>query len=66
VAPEQGWSKEETMASLVRKAGWPGGTGDWKKLAQLHCVRYEGMRAGIGYAAWREWRDWAEGREEAA
>lgn len=27
VAVEQGWSKEETVESLMRKAGWDGGSG---------------------------------------
>jgi AMME syndrome candidate gene 1 protein len=27
VAVEQGWTKEETVESLMRKAGWDGGTG---------------------------------------
>ena len=27
VAVEQGWTKEETVASLMRKAGWDGGAG---------------------------------------
>jgi hypothetical protein len=27
VAPEQGWTKEETVESLMRKAGWDGGSG---------------------------------------
>ncbi|EFX04682.1 ammecr1 family protein [Grosmannia clavigera kw1407] len=30
VAPEQGWSKEQTVVSLMRKAGWSGRTDRWR------------------------------------
>lgn len=60
VAREQGWTKEETLVSLMRKAGWNGGAKDWKKVADLNVVRYQGLKWEMGYGEWREWRDWVE------
>ncbi|KAF2661633.1 hypothetical protein K491DRAFT_619298 [Lophiostoma macrostomum CBS 122681] len=57
VAKEQGWSKEETMVSLMRKAGWSGRKDDWRKV-ELHVVRYQGKQVRLRYPEWREWRDW--------
>lgn len=64
VAKEQGWTKEETLVSLMRKAGWNGRKEDWTKV-ELHVVRYQGRQVRLGYREWREWRDWVEeGMEE--
>lgn len=60
VALEQGWTKEETIVSLMRKSGWSGRSGDWKKMADLKCVRYEGMKANLDYQQWKEWRSWVD------
>jgi AMMECR1 domain-containing protein len=57
VAKEQGWTKEETMVSLMRKAGWSGRKDDWRKV-ELHVVRYQGRQVRLRYTEWREWRDW--------
>ena len=46
--------------SLMRKAGWSGRLNDWKKVTDLKVVRYEGMKAHVGYSAWREWRTWLD------
>ncbi|KAH4065472.1 hypothetical protein HBI81_113300 [Parastagonospora nodorum] len=59
VAVEQGWDKEETLVSLMRKAGWRGRGDDWKAL-ELKVVRYQGRKVGMEYAEWREWRGWVE------
>ena len=66
VAREQGWTKEETMLSLMRKAGWGGKKEDWTKVNDMVIVRYQGRRATLGYTSWKEWRDWVEetGRDE--
>ncbi|CAD6579497.1 MAG: hypothetical protein ASARMPRED_009158 [Alectoria sarmentosa] len=61
VAVEQGWSKEETIVSLMRKAGWKGKSGDWKDVKGLGVVRYEGKKASLGWVEWRGWRSWVEG-----
>ena len=60
VAVEQGWTKEETIVSLMRKAGWNGRSSDWRKVADLHCVRYHGKKESVDYAAWRDWRAWVD------
>src|ERR1700710_2407907 len=31
VAKEQGWTKEETLISLMRKAGWNGSSSSWMR-----------------------------------
>ena len=59
VAVEQGWTKEQTIVSLMRKAGWGGRSSDWKKVADLRVTRYTGSKASIRYAEWREWSNWA-------
>ncbi|KAF2177919.1 hypothetical protein K469DRAFT_754867 [Zopfia rhizophila CBS 207.26] len=63
VAREQGWTKDETMISLMRKAGWSGRKEDWRKV-ELNVVRYQGRQVRLGYREWREWRDWVEERGE--
>jgi AMME syndrome candidate gene 1 protein len=60
IASEQGWTKEETLISLMRKAGWPGRSSDWRNVGDLKCIRYEGKRADVDYHVWREWRTWVE------
>ncbi|KAF2752027.1 hypothetical protein M011DRAFT_394086 [Sporormia fimetaria CBS 119925] len=62
VALEQGWTKEETLVSLMRKAGWNGKVSEWSRV-QLSVVRYQGSKARLGFGEWREWRLWVEGRE---
>ena len=63
VAKEQGWTKEETLVSLMRKAGWNGGSSSWFKTwkdGKGELVRYEGKQIGLQYGEWLEWRDWVE------
>jgi uncharacterized protein (TIGR00296 family) len=59
VASEQGWTKEEALVSLMRKAGWSGKKADWKKVA-LRVVRYQGKKVALGWGEWRSWRDWVD------
>ncbi|GME26413.1 putative ammecr1 family protein [Neofusicoccum parvum] len=61
VAKEQGWTKEETIVSLMRKAGWSGRKDDWRKI-DLNVITYEGSKSTMLYSEWREWRDWVEER----
>lgn len=63
VAREQGWTKEETLVSLMRKAGWSGKKDDWHKV-ELKVVRYQGKKAALDYEEWRAWREWVD--EEVA
>ncbi|KAL2171453.1 hypothetical protein VTG60DRAFT_2860 [Thermothelomyces hinnuleus] len=61
VAVEQGWTKEETLVSLMRKAGWVGKKDRWTEI-QLNVVRYQGKKESLGYAEFKRWRDWVEGK----
>ncbi|KAF1351935.1 AMMECR1 domain-containing protein [Delphinella strobiligena] len=58
VALEQGWTKEEAIVSLMRKAGWSGKKEEWRKVLGLELVRYEGKKVSLDYKEWKEWRDW--------
>ncbi|KAF2868957.1 AMMECR1 domain-containing protein [Massariosphaeria phaeospora] len=60
VAHEQGWTKEETLVSLMRKAGWNGKKDQWSKV-ELSVVRYQGRQVRLAYQEWREWREWVDG-----
>ncbi|KAH9829789.1 ammecr1 protein [Teratosphaeria destructans] len=63
VAKEQGWTKEETLISLMRKAGWSGSGSGWLRTwkdGRGELVRYEGKQVALEYPDWREWRDWVQ------
>ncbi|GAB7357019.1 hypothetical protein MBLNU459_g7846t1 [Dothideomycetes sp. NU459] len=62
VAAEQGWTKEEALVSLMRKAGWSGRKEEWRKVQSLEVVRYEGKKVSLDYAEFKEWRTWTEGQ----
>jgi AMMECR1 domain-containing protein len=66
VAREQGWTKEETMVSLMRKGGWNGRSSEWRGVKELKVIRYQGYRETLEYKTWREWRSWVveTGRDE--
>ena len=61
VASEQGWTKEETLVSLMRKAGWMGKRDRWRDV-ELKVVRYQGKKESLEYAEFKAWRDWADKR----
>lgn len=60
VASEQGWTKDETIISLMHKAGWSGHGADWKKTPDLKVIRYQGKKCSLSYSDWKTWRDWVE------
>ncbi len=60
VPVDQGWTKEETLISLMRKAGWAGRKDEWRKVADLRVVRYQGKKVSLKYDEWMSWRRWAE------
>ncbi|KAI9735818.1 MAG: hypothetical protein M1834_001283 [Cirrosporium novae-zelandiae] len=63
VCSEQGWTKEECLTSLMRKAGWSDGTRHgkgWETVTNFKTIRYEGMKASCDYPDWKDWRDWVE------
>ncbi|GAB0137264.1 hypothetical protein EsDP_00005537 [Epichloe bromicola] len=57
VAAEQGWTKDQTLYSLVRKAGWVSGRSGWKAL-DLKVTRYKGRKATLDYQEFKRWREW--------
>lgn len=75
VAVEQGWTKEETVESLMRKAGWDSsvarrllkgsssssnGNHPWDEVSDFKATRYQGLRASATYGEWQEWRKWVQ------
>ena len=68
VAVEQGWSMEETLESLMRKAGWggrPSSKEPWDEVKDFRVVRYKGLKASASYGEWKDWQRWAKkGRSE--
>ncbi|KAI1468293.1 AMMECR1 domain-containing protein [Daldinia caldariorum] len=63
VAAEQGWTKEETLVSLMRKAGWSGRKDKWQSV-ELKVVRYQGKKKSLLYSEYKEWRDWVDQKDE--
>ncbi|KAJ4292952.1 hypothetical protein N0V88_005615 [Collariella sp. IMI 366227] len=63
VAVEQGWTKEETVVSLMRKAGWVARKEKWTEV-ELKVVRYQGKKERLEYAGFKRWREWVEGDEK--
>lgn len=59
VAVEQEWTKEETLVSLMRKAGWLGRKDKWRDV-ELKVVRYQGKKESLEYGEYKKWRDWAD------
>ncbi|KAJ1324225.1 hypothetical protein MN608_10285 [Microdochium nivale] len=64
IASEQGWTKEETLVSLMRKAGWAGRKDSWRDV-KLKVVRYQGKKEELRYPEYKRWRDWVDSNEEA-
>lgn len=62
VAVEQGWTKEETLESLIRKAGFSGRK-TWKDVGELQVVRYQGRKESVEYEEYREWKEWVDEEE---
>jgi uncharacterized protein (TIGR00296 family) len=63
VAPEQGWDKEETIISLMRKAGWGGKKEKWQDVDHMKTVRFQGMAETVGFEEYRRWREWVKSRD---
>lgn len=56
VAVEQGWDKEETIVSLMRKAGWSGRKEKWAEVADLKVVKFQGLAESLEYGEYRKWK----------
>ncbi|KAF8541941.1 AMMECR1 domain-containing protein [Trichophaea hybrida] len=63
VPEEQGWTKEETLVSLMRKAGWTGKRDEWRKVA-LRVTRYRGSKATVSYGDYQGLLKVGEGDDE--
>ncbi|KAK3985615.1 AMMECR1-like protein [Cladorrhinum sp. PSN332] len=63
VAVEQEWDKEETITSLMRKAGWMGKKDKWREV-ELKVVRYQGRKESLEYDEYKRWREWVDGKKE--
>ncbi|KAL2880805.1 hypothetical protein SGCOL_003832 [Colletotrichum sp. CLE4] len=59
VAVEQEWTKEETLVSLMRKAGWVGSKSKWQDV-ELKVVRYQGKKESLEYGEYKKWADWVQ------
>ncbi|KAI5289853.1 hypothetical protein KEM54_003072 [Ascosphaera aggregata] len=72
VASEQGWTKEETLRSLMIKAGYteyPGirvirdrsirSLAPWENVDDFKVVRYKGLKVSAKYIEWLRFREWA-------
>ncbi|OAA49664.1 ammecr1 family protein [Metarhizium rileyi] len=62
VAAEQGWTQDETLYSLIRKAGWMGGRSAWNSL-ELKVTRYQGKKASLNYPEFKKWKDWLASKQ---
>ncbi|CAL3971624.1 hypothetical protein PZA11_004953 [Diplocarpon coronariae] len=60
VPVEQGWTKEETVFSLMQKAGWRGKKEKWREVGDFNTVRFQGKAESLGWEEFRRWREWAE------
>ena len=64
VAVEQGWSKEETLLSLMRKAGWLGRREKWREVGDLKVVRYQGKKESVDYEEYGRWKEWVDSQRK--
>jgi len=64
VAIEQGWTKEETLLSLMRKAGWLGRREKWRDVGDLKVVRYQGKKESVDYEEYRRWKEWVDSQRK--
>ncbi len=66
VAVEQGWDREETVVSLMRKAGWGGKREKWAEVGDLKVVRFQGAAESVGWEEFGRWREWVRRGEKAS
>ncbi|KAL7938861.1 AMMECR1 domain-containing protein [Trichoderma chlorosporum] len=62
VALEQGWTKDEALFSLIRKAGWMGSRSKWQDL-DVKVTRYQGKKVSVNYPEFKKWREWVESKQ---
>ncbi|KAI6780807.1 AMMECR1 [Emericellopsis cladophorae] len=61
VASEQGWTREEALYSLSRKAGWVGSQSKWRDL-DLQVTRYQGKKCSVRYAEYKRFKAWVDAK----
>ncbi|KAK6360727.1 hypothetical protein TWF730_006854 [Orbilia blumenaviensis] len=59
VPVEQGWTQEETLVSLMRKAGWGGKSSEWQKI-NLQVTRYKGTKSSASYEEYKQFKEFVE------
>jgi len=57
---EQGWTQEETLVSLMRKAGWSGRRAEWRKVSDLKVIRYKGTKSSVEWGDYKKLMEWRE------
>jgi len=71
IASEQGWTQEETLESLMRKAGYDShsrrfsrtSSQPWEEVRNFRVVRYAGLKAKATYSEWQEWQQWVKKKQ---
>lgn len=61
VAPEQGWDQEETLAGLVRKAGYRRSPVPKDVRDSMRVERFQSVKGSMTYDEWRRWTEEAAG-----
>ncbi|KAH7412586.1 AMMECR1 domain-containing protein [Cadophora sp. MPI-SDFR-AT-0126] len=64
VPVEQGWTKEETVISLMRKAGWTGRRDKWREVADFKATRFQGKAESLKWDEYVKWKKWVESINE--
>ncbi|KAK0124006.1 hypothetical protein ONS95_008995 [Cadophora gregata] len=60
VPVEQGWTKEETVISLMRKAGWTGRRDKWREVSDFRATRFQGKAESLKWEEYNKWKKWVE------
>lgn len=57
MAVEQGWGREETVLSLMRKGGLRGRGERWGEVG-MEVVRFRGHAESLGWGEYKAFREW--------
>lgn len=57
VAPEQGWNQDETLAGLVRKAGYRRSPIPKEVRDSMRVERFQSVKGSMTYEDWRRWTE---------
>jgi len=63
VAVEQGWTKEETLISLMKKGGWSGKRDKWREVGDMKVVRYQGKKESADYEEFERFKTWVNNKK---